>query len=59
MQQDTVLPTTEDVQQYLKENYDVQFDNEGANLVGELLAPGGYFKAAKQGMTKVKKMIGK
>jgi len=53
LQQDTVLPTTEDVQQYLKENYDVQFDNEGANLVGELLAPGGYFKYGKKAITGV------
>ena len=59
LQQDTVLPTTENVQEYLKEKHNVQFDSEGATLLGELLAPGGYFKAAKQGMTKVKKMIGK
>lgn len=59
LQQDTVLPTTEDVQTYLKDKYDVQFDNEGANLVGELLAPGGYIKYGKKGFSKVKEMIGK
>jgi hypothetical protein len=59
LQQDTVLPTTENIQDYLKENYDVQFDNEGANLVGELLAPGGYIKYGKKGISKVKEMIGK
>lgn len=59
LQQDTVLPTTEDVQTYLKDKYDVQFDNEGANLVGELLAPGGYIKYGKKGFSKAKEMIGK
>jgi hypothetical protein len=59
LQQDTVLPTTENIQDYLKDNYDVQFDNEGANIVGELLAPGGYIKYGKKGITKVKEMIGK
>lgn len=53
LQQDTVLPTTENIQDYLKENYDVQFDNEGANLVGELLAPGGYLKYGKKAITGV------
>ena len=59
LQQDTVLPTTEDVQSYLKDKYDVQFDEGGATLLGELLAPGGYIKGAKKGITKVKEMIGK
>ena len=57
LQQDTVLPTTEDVQTYLKDKYDVQFDNEGANLVGELLAPGGYIKYGKKSFSKVKNVI--
>ena len=53
LQQDTVLPTTENIQDYLKENYNVQFDNKGANLVGELLAPGGYIKYGKKAITGV------
>lgn len=59
LQQDTVLPTTQDIQSYLKDKYDVQFDEGGATLLGELLAPGGYIKGAKKGITKVKEMIGK
>ena len=53
LQQDTILPTTENIQGYLKENYDMQFDNEGANIVGELLAPGGYIKYGKKAITGV------
>lgn len=58
MQKDTVLPTTEDIQTYLKDNYNVQFDNEGATLVGELLAPGGYIKAGKKGINLLKEGLG-
>ena len=58
-QKDTILPKTQDIQSYLKNNYDIQFDDNGATLLGELLAPGGYIKGAKKGITKVKEMIGK
>lgn len=59
MSKDTILPTTEDVQQYLTENYGVQFDDNAATFLGYILAPGGYIAKGKQALKAGKEVIEK
>jgi len=49
MHQDTVLPTTEKVKEFVDDNsnYFKGLRNNPLQTVGEILAPGGYVKAAK------------
>jgi len=57
--EETVLPTYDDVKEYLQEK-GVSFDNEGAEIIGELLAPAGVAtKAISKGASQFTKMMGK
>ena len=50
--EETVLPAYDDVKEYLQDK-GVSFDNEGAEIIGELLAPAGYIKYGKKAITGV------
>jgi len=57
--EETVLPTYDDVKEYLQEK-GVSFDNEGAEIIGELLTPAGLAtKGISKGASQFTKMMGK